>query len=400
MIPIPTAGARPLDTSERRPVYLLPVTGGSYLRLSGSAYQLLRRVEAGASFDQLAAATRGADGRAVTAGELEAAYGQIADRVARAEHGAHLTGGFWLRVTLLPAALVRPLAALGALAYRPAVAATLLVFLLAGGAMALAEGSARLPAGGAGFWPGYLLFVASLLAHELGHASACARFGAPPSEIGFVLYLVYPSFYSNVSAAWTLPRRQRLLVDLGGVYFQLLFGAALALVHAVAPWPPLRVALAFIAGSCLLSLNPLLKFDGYWVLADALGVTNLRQQTMRLAGRLVRRLRPGARAGAGPAAAPIPWPARVLVPLALYSAVSLAFLAWFLWLLVPVVASLAARFPGLLAQVAGPIARGSWPAGPQLSALASATYVLLFAGIMLARLARQLWTISPRRKSS
>ena len=66
-----------------------------------------------------------------------------------------------------------------------------------------------------------------------GHASASARYGVPARDIGFGLYLIYPVFYNDVTSAWRLPRRQRVVIDLAGTFFQFLVGAVYALVGRV-----------------------------------------------------------------------------------------------------------------------------------------------------------------------
>ncbi|NJM95342.1 MAG: M50 family metallopeptidase [Acaryochloridaceae cyanobacterium CSU_5_19] len=127
-----------------------------------------------------------------------------------------------------------------------------------------------------------LFFMISLLMHELGHASACVRYGGRPSEIGFTVYLLWPAFYSDVSDAWRLKRWQRVVVDLGGVFFQLAVAAVYVFLYQQTGWQAYQIALALIIGSCLMTLNPVFKFDGYWVFADAFGITNLSQQPSRI----------------------------------------------------------------------------------------------------------------------
>ena len=75
--------------------------------------------------------------------------------------------------------------------------------------------------------PGLLLLITGLVVlsagfHELGHAAACRYGGATPGGIGVGLYLVWPAFYTDVTDAYRLPRRDRLRVDLGGLYFNAL----------------------------------------------------------------------------------------------------------------------------------------------------------------------------------
>src|SRR5205814_2104414 len=68
----------------------------------------------------------------------------------------------------------------------------------------------------------YLLALLTVVFHEFGHASACRRFRGEHGEIGFCLYLIFPALYVNLSRAWRLPGRERAVIDVGGMYFQLL----------------------------------------------------------------------------------------------------------------------------------------------------------------------------------
>jgi len=131
--------------------------------------------------------------------------------------------------------------------------------------------------------PTVSLALLSLFVHEFGHATACARFGARPHEIGFGIYLLYPAFYSDVSDAWFLTRWQRVVVDLGGIYFQAVAAAVFVGIYELTGWQPLRASLFLIVGSFVFTINPFFKFDGYWIISDALGVTNLRDQWRTLA---------------------------------------------------------------------------------------------------------------------
>ena len=65
-----------------------------------------------------------------------------------------------------------------------------------------------------------MLAVASAGFHELGHAAACRYGGATPGGMGMGIYIVWPAFYTDVTDAYRLPRRDRLRVDLGGLLLQ------------------------------------------------------------------------------------------------------------------------------------------------------------------------------------
>ncbi|MCA9239164.1 MAG: hypothetical protein KDA37_03140, partial [Planctomycetales bacterium] len=121
--------------------------------------------------------------------------------------------------------------------------------------------------------------------HELGHALACQRFGGECHEVGVMLLALMPCLYCDASDAWAFRRRrQRAVVALGGVYFELVLAtAALASWMVLAPGFPrvfvLYVAVIASVSSVLVNLNPLMRFDGYYLLSDAWGVANLQQQS-------------------------------------------------------------------------------------------------------------------------
>ena len=144
--------------------------------------------------------------------------------------------------------------------------------------------------------PGLLLLVFALGvlsagAHELGHAAACRYGGATPGGMGMGLYLVWPAFYTDVTDAYRLDRRSRLRVDLAGLYFN-----ALVAVLTMAVWLAVRRdALLLLVALQLLQmvkqLSPIIRADGYHILADVTGVPDLYAHI----GPTMRRLLPGGR---------------------------------------------------------------------------------------------------------
>jgi len=119
------------------------------------------------------------------------------------------------------------------------------------------------------------LCLFSILAHEFGHAAAVSKYGGTPGNIGFALYILMPSFYADVSEIWRFSRRQRMVVDLGGVYFQQLVFASFAFIGAFSSAPEYFIACRLIDLMALLTLNPIFQFDGYWLLVDYLGLPKL-----------------------------------------------------------------------------------------------------------------------------
>jgi putative peptide zinc metalloprotease protein len=137
----------------------------------------------------------------------------------------------------------------------------------------------------------FALAVASAGFHELGHAAACHYGGATPAGMGVGLYLVWPAFYTDVTDAYRLPRRDRLRVDLGGLYFN-----AVVAVITMAVWLAWRKdALLLLVALQILQmvkqLSPIIRADGYHILSDATGVPDLFSHM----GPTLRRLLPGHR---------------------------------------------------------------------------------------------------------
>lgn len=128
--------------------------------------------------------------------------------------------------------------------------------------------------------PGLLLavFAASLVSagfHEFGHAAAARRGGATPGAIGVGLYLVWPAFYTDVTDTYRLNRRGRLRTDLGGLYFNTIAALVVFGIWWVTGWEPLLLLIAMQVLQMIRQLPPLLRFDGYHLLADITGVPDL-----------------------------------------------------------------------------------------------------------------------------
>jgi len=163
--------------------------------------------------------------------------------------------------------------------HRAVAAAVLVAFVLSTGWLLLVEGLAGATRD-ALYRPGLLLVVIALTAvsagfHELGHAAAALRGGAQPGAMGAGLYLVWPAFYTDVSDSYRLPRLDRLRVDLGGLYFNAVFSVAVVGVALATGLEALLVVVPFQLLQMLRQLVPLVRFDGYHVLADLTGVPDL-----------------------------------------------------------------------------------------------------------------------------
>jgi multidrug efflux pump subunit AcrA (membrane-fusion protein) len=123
--------------------------------------------------------------------------------------------------------------------------------------------------------------------HETGHGVACKHFGGEVHEMGFLLLFFNPCFYCNINDAWTFDSRaSRLWVTAAGGVVEVLLGSACVLVWAATEpgsWVHGIAYLVFmisLSGTLLFNMNPLIKLDGYYLLADLLRVENLRDRSM------------------------------------------------------------------------------------------------------------------------
>jgi putative peptide zinc metalloprotease protein len=121
----------------------------------------------------------------------------------------------------------------------------------------------------------FALSVASAAFHECGHATACRYGGARPGAIGAGVYLVWPAFFTNVTDSYRLGRAARIRTDLGGLYFNLIFILAMAGLYEATSARVLLLVIAVTHLEMLQQLLPFVRFDGYFILSDMVGVPDL-----------------------------------------------------------------------------------------------------------------------------
>jgi putative peptide zinc metalloprotease protein len=181
--------------------------------------------------------------------------------------------------------------------FTAAALVALAAFLILGNATELA---ARLPSIRELTRPALLpIWIAAVIGvkmlHELGHALACRHFGARPQEIGVLLLAGAPSLYCDVSDAWRLPSKwQRMAVSSAGMGVELVIAATAAIVWTfAAPGLLSTLCLSLIVvcsvGTLLINANPLLRYDGYYLLADGLETPNLAERARGLIAGACRR---------------------------------------------------------------------------------------------------------------
>ena len=128
--------------------------------------------------------------------------------------------------------------------------------------------------------PGLLLLVVAVTIlsagfHEFGHAAAARYGGATPGAMGAGLYLFWPAFYTDVTDSYRLGRGGRVRTDLGGLYFNAIVTVLIGAVWWVTGYDALLLVILTQILQMLRQLTPLVRFDGYHVLADITGVPDL-----------------------------------------------------------------------------------------------------------------------------
>jgi putative peptide zinc metalloprotease protein len=121
----------------------------------------------------------------------------------------------------------------------------------------------------------FVLAVGSAGFHELGHAAACRYGGGTPGGMGAGIYMVWPAFYTDVTDSYRLPKRDRLRVDLGGLYFNTVVAVATLAVWLAVHVDALLLLVALQLLQMVKQLSPVIRADGYHILSDLTGVPDL-----------------------------------------------------------------------------------------------------------------------------
>ncbi|MFT5523072.1 MAG: putative peptide zinc metalloprotease protein [Pirellulaceae bacterium] len=151
--------------------------------------------------------------------------------------------------------------------------------------------------------------------HEFGHAYACKKFGGNVPEMGAFFMMFNPCAYVDASAAWGFPSaRQRIIVSLGGMYFESIAGFFALLVWCftgpsfINSAAHMAVVMATVV-TLFFNVNPLMKYDGYYIMCDLLGIPNMRQRAVTATNDFFKR----ACLGISPAQAPGSWRMQLLL---------------------------------------------------------------------------------------
>ena len=293
--------------------YLVRNPGGKVVQVSTLLHLVLSGIDGSRTISEIAARVTADFGRTVSAGNVEyllvnklgplglLAVGEGAEAAdAAGQDQAQALLALKLHRTLVPVAAVQHIANLFRPLFNPVVVVAVLVGLIASDAWLIRGGQIVSALTYMLFNPLLMLLVlglavVSLLFHECGHAAACRYGGARPGIIGVGFYVIWPAFFTNVTDTYRLGRAGRIRTDLGGVYFNAVFALVLVDAYLATGYAPLVAAIFLVHIEMIQQLMPSLRLDGYFILADLIGVPDLFKRI----GPTLRSMIPGRSADPG-----------------------------------------------------------------------------------------------------
>jgi putative peptide zinc metalloprotease protein len=287
---------------------LRDTASGSHYRMNGAAYQFVGRLDGARSVNQVwELAVRHLGDDAPTQGDIIRLLAQLTESglvhagtkpdvesLFRVE-GERIRRRRWEQINPLafrvplfdPTRLLNRLEPALRTLFHPAVFALWMLVAFAGALMVAANWQSLAAHAGANLQSARYLLLAWLCypvmkaLHELAHAAAARRWGGAVHEAGITLLFFTPTPYVDASAASAFrARHQRALVSAAGIMVELAVGiVALGVWLAVQPGLVRDIAFVTLAIAAVSTFfvngNPLLRFDGYYVLSDALDLPNL-----------------------------------------------------------------------------------------------------------------------------
>jgi putative peptide zinc metalloprotease protein len=136
-----------------------------------------------------------------------------------------------------------------------------------------------------------ITLAATKILHELGHGLSCKHFGGECHEIGVMFLVMTPCLYCNVSDSWMLPNRwHRAAIGAAGMYVEVVLASICTFIWWFTEpgplnWFCLNVMFISSVSTVMFNANPLLRYDGYYILSDILEIPNLRQKASTILNR-------------------------------------------------------------------------------------------------------------------
>lgn len=141
-------------------------------------------------------------------------------------------------------------------------------------------------------WPNLIYLWATLgiakIIHEFGHGLSCTHYGGECHEMGVMMLVFSPCLYCDVTDSWMLKNKwHRIIIGAAGMYIEVILSAVAiyvwwltkpGLLHHLA----LNTFFVTTITTVIFNANPLMRFDGYYMMSDFLEIPNLRQKSEKL----------------------------------------------------------------------------------------------------------------------
>lgn len=133
-------------------------------------------------------------------------------------------------------------------------------------------------------WMMIVLAVTKIL-HEFGHGLSCKYFGGECHEMGVMLLVLTPCLYCNVSDSWMLPNKyHRAMIGAAGMYVEIFIASVCTFIWwfsepGLLNYLALSTMFVCSVSTVMFNGNPLLRYDGYYILSDLMEIPNLRQKS-------------------------------------------------------------------------------------------------------------------------
>lgn len=288
------------DAAYTTPHWMVSLGGGRYFHISERLFEILRHCDGRTSYAEIA---RCVSRESRTRVDTERVRRLVTERLVPA--GLAVMGGaddntpvmraptplmaIRHRARVLPYAVTAPFAQRLQHLFNPSVVAAGVTAAAVANVWLFTHADLAAAAKDLVFHPALLLVLLAAdvplrLFHELGHASAMRRAGVRHGDIGVALYVILPVYCTDVTHAYRLGRRDRIRVDCGGIYFDLLSMVGLYIAYQLTGSALLLPLMLLTAFDILREFTPLLRFDGYYMMADIIGVP----EPLSLIGPLIR----------------------------------------------------------------------------------------------------------------
>jgi putative peptide zinc metalloprotease protein len=141
-------------------------------------------------------------------------------------------------------------------------------------------------------WPNliflWLTVSATKILHEFGHGTSCKHFGGECHQMGLMLLVFSPALYCDVSDAWMMRNKwHRIIIGAAGMYVETILSAIAIFVWwntnaGLLHYLCLNVFFVSTVSTVIFNANPLMRYDGYFMLADFLEIPNLRPKADKM----------------------------------------------------------------------------------------------------------------------